>query len=83
MHSFPGESGLRDFSSWLRSARASPSQIAPRNELERKLLRSKRGISLKATFPDPAVDDAYLHPSVDDDDEPFTFALPDLAGLRQ
>ncbi|KAH9868413.1 hypothetical protein J1614_007485 [Plenodomus biglobosus] len=37
---------------------------------------------LPPTFPDPRVADAYLHPEVDSDPEPFQWGVPDLAALR-
>ncbi|KAI4653968.1 hypothetical protein J4E93_001736 [Alternaria ventricosa] len=33
-------------------------------------------------FPDPRVAEAYLHPEVDSDPEPFQWGVPDLAALR-
>ncbi|CBX95189.1 similar to DNA excision repair protein Rad2 [Plenodomus lingam JN3] len=37
---------------------------------------------LPPTFPDPRVADAYLHPEVDSDPQPFEWGVPDLAALR-
>jgi DNA excision repair protein ERCC-5 len=37
---------------------------------------------LPPTFPDPRVAEAYLHPEVDSDPEPFQWGVPDLAALR-
>lgn len=37
---------------------------------------------LPPAFPDPRVADAYLHPEVDNDPQPFQWGVPDLAALR-
>ncbi|KAL1796885.1 hypothetical protein ACET3X_005425 [Alternaria dauci] len=37
---------------------------------------------LPTGFPDPRVAEAYLHPEVDSDPEPFQWGVPDLAALR-
>jgi DNA excision repair protein ERCC-5 len=37
---------------------------------------------LPPSFPDPRVAEAYLHPEVDSDPEPFQWGVPDLAALR-
>ncbi|USP82650.1 hypothetical protein yc1106_09924 [Curvularia clavata] len=37
---------------------------------------------LPSSFPDPRVAEAYLHPEVDNDPEPFQWGVPDLAALR-
>lgn len=38
---------------------------------------------LNPGFPSSAVNDAYLHPEVDNSAEPFQWGVPDLEGLRQ
>ncbi|KAF2856718.1 DNA excision repair protein-like protein Rad2 [Plenodomus tracheiphilus IPT5] len=50
----------------------------------RKRFRKNQGtkLFLPPTFPDPRVADAYLHPEVDSDPEPFQWGVPDLAALR-
>ncbi|KAJ3043972.1 DNA repair protein rad2 [Rhizophlyctis rosea] len=35
-----------------------------------------------ATFPDPRVRDAYLHPQLDTNNKPMTWGVPDLNGIR-
>ncbi|KAH7381705.1 hypothetical protein BKA66DRAFT_531055 [Pyrenochaeta sp. MPI-SDFR-AT-0127] len=48
--------------------------------------RFRRGhatkLFLPVAFPDERVADAYLHPEVDSDPEPFQWGVPDLAALR-
>ncbi|KAI2477590.1 DNA-repair protein rad13 [Pyrenophora tritici-repentis] len=50
----------------------------------RKKFRKNQGtkLFLPPNFPDPRVTDAYLHPEVDSDPEPFQWGVPDLAALR-
>jgi len=50
----------------------------------RKRFRKNHGtkIFLPSNFPDPRVAEAYLHPEVDSDPEPFQWGVPDLAALR-
>lgn len=47
-------------------------------------LQKKRfkALYLPPEWPPTNVRDAYLHPNVDDSDEPFKWGVPDLAGLR-
>ncbi|KAE8861826.1 hypothetical protein PTNB73_07380 [Pyrenophora teres f. teres] len=50
----------------------------------RKRFRKNQGtkLFLPPNFPDPRVAEAYLHPEVDSDPEPFQWGVPDLASLR-
>ncbi|RMZ72219.1 RAD13 [Pyrenophora seminiperda CCB06] len=50
----------------------------------RKRFRKNQGtkLFLPPNFPDPRVAEAYLHPEVDSDPEPFQWGVPDLAALR-
>jgi DNA excision repair protein ERCC-5 len=50
----------------------------------RKRFRKNQGtkLFLPSSFPDPRVAEAYLHPEVDSDPEPFQWGVPDLAALR-
>ncbi|KAJ4373983.1 DNA repair protein rad2 [Neocucurbitaria cava] len=60
----------------------------PKNEDAKSAFRRRfrRGqatkLFLPTAFPDPRVADAYLHPEVDADPEPFQWGVPDLAALR-
>jgi hypothetical protein len=67
-----------------------------RNEAKRRKRREGRAMrrfvekhkqvarkwQLNLAFPNDAVIQAYLHPAVDDSNEKFEWALPNLAGLR-
>ena len=43
----------------------------------------QRRVHLPASFPDNAVRQAYLEPTVDESKEPFEWAMPDLEALRE
>lgn len=83
---FPGKTGLEDFREWWLSVQ---SQQRPKAEDAhssfRKKFRKAQGtkLFLPAGFPSSAVFDAYLHPEVDNDAEPFQWGVPDVEGLRQ
>ncbi|UZP33291.1 hypothetical protein NXS19_001107 [Fusarium pseudograminearum] len=83
---FPGRSGLNNFREWWKSVQ---SQTRPKDADVstpfRKKFRKSQGtkLFLPPSFPSPAVNDAYLHPEVDDSNEDFQWGVPDVEGLRQ
>lgn len=77
---------LADFKEWcskvqlgrpkdLEDQLTTPFRRKFRNTVQKRLF-------LPPGFPDARVDDAYLHPEVDSDPEPFQWGLPDLDKLR-
>jgi len=49
---------------------------------KKKFRRNAAKLFLPPGFPDPRVDDAYLHPEVDSDPSQFVWGVPDLDALR-
>ena len=83
---FPGKKGLENFREWWMSVQ---SQTRPKEDDAfskfRKKFRKSQGtkLFLPTSFPNAAVYDAYLHPEVDNDTQPFQWGVPDLEGLRR
>ena len=48
----------------------------------RKFKKQAQKLILPASFPDPRVDQAYLHPDIDSDSSSFEWGVPDLDRLR-
>ena len=49
---------------------------------KKKFRRNTAKLFLPPNFPDPRVDEAYLHPEVDSDPSQFVWGVPDLDALR-
>lgn len=80
---FPGEGikPLHDFSQWSRRVKGEMGKefgMPVGNKTREKL----RKISLPESFPSEAVASAYLNPSVDQSQERFSWAVPNLVGVR-
>ncbi|KAI8937756.1 hypothetical protein NX059_005456 [Plenodomus lindquistii] len=76
---------LEEFKHWWTGVQdGSIPKSADAGSSFRKRFRKNQGtkLFLPPTFPDPRVADAYLHPEVDKDPEPFQWGVPDLAALR-
>ncbi|KAI9184029.1 DNA repair protein rad2 [Blastocladiella emersonii ATCC 22665] len=80
---FPGPNGLADFAAWA----SDPVALAGDNDdasldlpatikaIRRKLRRLAAAVPASG-FPDPRVTDAYLHPTVDENREPWAWGVP-------
>ncbi|KAH6672429.1 DNA excision repair protein-like protein [Halenospora varia] len=82
---FPSASGLDEFKEWWTTVQmnAHPISTEP-NSFRKKFRRSQAAkLFLPATFPSPAVTQAYLKPDVDSTPEPFQWGVPDLDSLRE
>jgi len=80
---FPGEgiSPLQDFKQWSGRVKGEMGKefgMPVGNKTREKL----RKLNLPASFPSDAVVSAYLSPSVDNSDEKFSWAVPNLVGVR-
>ncbi|KAF2476551.1 PIN domain-like protein [Lindgomyces ingoldianus] len=76
---------LTDFKEWWTGVQNNIiSKDADKSSQFRRRFRRTQStkLFLPATFPDPRVADAYLHPDVDDDPQPFQWGVPDLNALR-
>jgi DNA excision repair protein ERCC-5 len=83
---FPGKDGLAAFKDWWQDVqnRGRPKEADADSPFRRKFRKAHATkLFLPVGFPSPAVFDAYLHPEVDSDPEPFQWGVPDLEGLRQ
>ncbi|KAI0635968.1 hypothetical protein C8Q77DRAFT_1155707 [Trametes polyzona] len=80
---FPGQDGLHKFKAWwqkVQSGRDKPEESASR--FRRRFKKKFKDLYLPAEWPNPAVRDAYYHPTVDESTEPFKWGMPDLDALR-
>ena len=74
---------LDEFREWWLSVQKDLRPKAGESNLRRKLRRQATKLFLPPGFPDHAVNDAYYHPEVDSDPEPFQWGVPDINGLRK
>lgn len=76
---------LEDFKDWWTGVQNNTiSKEADASNTFRRRFRKSQGtkLFLPPGFPDPRVADAYVHPEVDSDPQPFQWGVPDLAALR-
>ncbi|KAF4625295.1 hypothetical protein G7Y89_g12876 [Cudoniella acicularis] len=81
---FPTATGLEEFKDWWASVQMNTHSISSEPNSFRKKFRRSQGtkLFLPATFPSPAVVEAYLKPDIDSTPEPFQWGVPDLDRLR-
>ncbi|KZT41207.1 PIN domain-like protein [Sistotremastrum suecicum HHB10207 ss-3] len=80
---FPGSDGLHKFKDWWKRVQTGRDTTADTASKFRKRFKKKfKELYLSDDWPNPQVRDAYLHPTVDDSEEPFKWGLPDLDALR-
>lgn len=75
---------LEQFSEWWGTVQMGQNLSAEdaANPFRRKFRKNASKLFLPAIFPDLRVDQAYLHPEVDNDPSPFQWGVPDLDALR-
>ena len=75
---------LEQFSEWWGTVQMGQklSTEDAANPFRRKFRKNASKLFLPAIFPDQRVDQAYLHPKVDNDPSPFQWGVPDLDALR-
>jgi DNA excision repair protein ERCC-5 len=82
---FAGDGGLAGFKTWwtkVQSGIDTPEESSTRFR-KRFKRQNVAKVFLPPTFPNPAVEDAYIHPEVDSDPSAFEWGVPDLEGLRE
>ncbi|KAF8071835.1 PIN domain-like protein [Lyophyllum atratum] len=80
---FPGEQGLLKFKEWWLKVQTGKDKDEDNKSKFRKQFKKKfKDLFLSDEWPNPAVRDAYYHPTVDSSEEPFKWGLPDLDALR-
>ncbi|GAB5368237.1 hypothetical protein AAMO2058_001301900 [Amorphochlora amoebiformis] len=93
---FPGPEGLKEFRQWVYSAEPAYKPTAPPEGSEKKdILLYRRAYfkykhrNIKASwevsqnFPDPGIISAYLHPNIDNNQEPFTWGTPKFEKVEE
>ncbi|KAI8980218.1 hypothetical protein BD414DRAFT_114366 [Trametes punicea] len=83
LNEFPGQDGLHKFKAWwqkVQSGKDRPEESA--TKFRRRFKKKFKDLYLPGDWPNPAVRDAYYHPTVDESREPFKWGMPDLDALR-
>ncbi|THV07342.1 PIN domain-like protein [Dendrothele bispora CBS 962.96] len=81
---FPGDNGLHKFKDWWQKVQTGKDKEDDNTSAFRKSFKKKfKDLYLPPEWPNPAVRDAYYHPTVDESEEPFKWGLPDLDALRE
>ncbi|KAF1810356.1 PIN domain-like protein [Eremomyces bilateralis CBS 781.70] len=75
---------LENFKEWWLAVQngSRPKSEDTKNPFRRKFRKNSTKLFLPVNFPDPRVEDAYLHPEVDSDPSTFVWGVPDLDRLR-
>ncbi|KAF8253994.1 PIN domain-like protein [Wilcoxina mikolae CBS 423.85] len=76
-----GLTGFKDWWTRVQQGIDAPDESSTRFKKRFKRLNVAK-IFLPPSFPDPRVEDAYIHPEVDSDPSAFEWGVPDLEGLR-
>ncbi|KAI0925793.1 hypothetical protein AcW1_008124 [Taiwanofungus camphoratus] len=80
---FPGQDGLHKFKHWWQKVQNGKDTSEDTNSKFRTRFKKRfKDLYIPDDWPNPAVRDAYYHPTVDESEEPFKWGLPDLDALR-
>ncbi|KAH8092642.1 PIN domain-like protein [Cristinia sonorae] len=81
---FGGHDALHKFKDWWRRVQSGKDTATESNtKFRRRFKKRFKDLFLPEDWPNPAVRDAYYHPTVDSSEEPFKWGLPDLDALRE
>ncbi|KAK9321680.1 hypothetical protein V1517DRAFT_374555 [Lipomyces orientalis] len=73
---------LLEFKTWYDSIQKGDTSVDSSTPFRKKFKKRSKKLFLDPRFPDRAVDDAYLHPTVDSDPTEFVWGTPDLDRIR-
>ncbi|KIO34355.1 hypothetical protein M407DRAFT_13516 [Tulasnella calospora MUT 4182] len=83
LEEFPGENGLLAFKEWWTKVQSGKDKEMDNPSKFRQRFKKKyKNLYLPEDWPNPLVRDGYYHPTIDESKEAFTWALPDIEGLR-
>ncbi|KAG0644644.1 hypothetical protein HOY80DRAFT_1006840 [Tuber brumale] len=82
---FASDNGLTEFKEWWTAVQTGLRKPADDegSAFRKKFRKNATKVFLPTNFPDPRVDEAYMHPEVDHDPSQFEWGMPDLDGLRR
>ncbi|PCH42190.1 PIN domain-like protein [Wolfiporia cocos MD-104 SS10] len=84
LNEFPGQDGLHKFKDWWKKVQSGRDSGEDTNTSFLKRFKKRfKNLYLPDDWPNPAVRDAYYHPTVDESEESFKWGLPDLDALRR
>ncbi|KAK9483016.1 hypothetical protein V1527DRAFT_492246 [Lipomyces starkeyi] len=79
---FRSDHTLHNFKTWYDNIQKGDTSVDMSTPFRKKFRRRSKKLFLNPRFPDHAVDDAYLHPTVDSDPTEFLWGTPDLDRIR-
>ena len=80
---FPPKHALEDFRAWWKDVQVGADSEQAQSSVRRRIKRALRNkVHLSDSWPDPKERDAYVHPTVDESDEPFVWGQADLDAVR-
>ncbi|KAL8287077.1 hypothetical protein RQP46_004083 [Phenoliferia psychrophenolica] len=83
LEDFRGDEPLAAFKEWwmkVQNGKDTPEDTC--TSFRRKFKKKNKNLVLDTKWPDPVIARAYYHPVVNQEDSPFSWAGPDLDGLR-
>ncbi|KAG8929186.1 DNA repair protein rad2 [Tulasnella sp. 417] len=83
LEEFPGENGLSAFKEWWTKVQSGKDkEVDNPSKFRQRFKKKYKNLYLPDDWPNPIVRDAYYHPTIDESKEAFSWALPDIEGLR-
>ncbi|KAK9377663.1 uncharacterized protein V1513DRAFT_482030 [Lipomyces chichibuensis] len=82
VNDFKTDHTLHNFKTWYDNIQKGDTSVDMSTPFRKKFRKKSKKLFLNPRFPDPAVDDAYLHPTVDSDPTEFVWGTPDLDRIR-
>ncbi|KAK9245383.1 hypothetical protein V1506DRAFT_560296 [Lipomyces tetrasporus] len=79
---FTSDHTLPEFKAWYDSIQKGDTSVDTSTPFRKKFKKRSKKLFLDPRFPDRAVDDSYLHPTVDSDPTEFVWGTPDLDRIR-
>ncbi|KAK9236213.1 hypothetical protein V1525DRAFT_433947 [Lipomyces kononenkoae] len=79
---FGSDDTLRRFKDWYDGIQRGDKSVDVATPFRKKFKNKSKKLFLDPRFPDRAVDEAYLHPTVDSDSTEFVWGTPDLDRIR-
>ncbi|KAK9369779.1 hypothetical protein V1509DRAFT_619086 [Lipomyces kononenkoae] len=73
---------LHKFKNWYDSIQKGDTSVDVSSPFRKKFKKKSKKLFLDPRFPDHAVDEAYLHPTIDTDPTEFVWGTPDLDRIR-
>ncbi|KAK7205189.1 DNA excision repair protein Rad2 [Myxozyma melibiosi] len=83
LRDFESDHSLEDFKAWYDSIQRGDTSADVSTPFRKKFKKKSKKLFLNPVFPEKAVNEAYLKPTVDRDDTQFVWGTPDLDRIRE